>query len=119
MTNNIFHRRIKAARELRGLSQRELSERAKMPVSSISHLETGSRSPSFDTLRRLATALEVTTDYLLGLVNDPLLYDNADPLMREIGLLIANEKELAKDFIQMLAKHSNAKRKNHKRVIDK
>ena len=39
-------------------------------ASAISHFETGTRKPSFDNLRRLADALDVTTDYLLGRVKD-------------------------------------------------
>jgi len=71
--SEIFSERLKAARELREWSQSDLAGRAKMPQSSIAHFEAGSRKPSFDTLRRLANALEVTTDYLLGRVGDPVL----------------------------------------------
>ena len=42
-----------------------------MPASSIAHFETGTRKPSFESLRRLAIALEITTDYLLGRVDSP------------------------------------------------
>ena len=71
--SEIFQERLRAARSTRNWSQSDLAERASLPTSSIAHFETGSRKPSFDTLRRLATALEVTTDYLLGRVKDPAL----------------------------------------------
>ena len=51
-----------------------------MPASSIAHFETGTRKPSFDSLRRLANALEMTTDYLLGRVDEPDLAQAGDPL---------------------------------------
>jgi transcriptional regulator with XRE-family HTH domain len=110
--SEMFQIRLKAARDLRGLSQSELADRAKMPPSSIAHFETGSRKPSFDTLQRIATALEVTTDYLLGRVEDPALAEAGDPLFRDVGKLTAKDRELAKDFLEMLARRSDAKRKS-------
>jgi transcriptional regulator with XRE-family HTH domain len=77
-----------------------------MPPSSIAHFESGSRKPSFDTLRRLANALEVTTDYLLGRVDDPALAQAADPLFRDVGKLTGKDRELAKDFLKMLAERN-------------
>jgi len=79
--------------------------------SSIAHFESGPRKPSFDTLRRLANALEVTTDYLLGRVDDPGLAEGGDPLYRDIGKLTGGDRELAKDFLKMLAERNKAKNK--------
>ena len=66
-----FKTRLKEMRETRGLNQAELAEKAKLPPTTISHFETGSRSPSFDNLRKLADALEVSTDYLLMRTDEP------------------------------------------------
>ena len=99
-----FPRRLKAARELRGWNQAELAAKAGMPPSSIAHFEAGSRKPSFDTLRRLATALAVTTDYLLGRVDSPAVAESGDPLFRDVANLTGNDRELAKDFVNMLAR---------------
>ena len=109
--SEIFKERLKTARELRKWSQSELADRAQLPPSSIAHFEAGSRKPSFDTLRRLATALDVTTDYLLGRVDEPGLAEAGDPLYRDIGKLTGRDRELAKDFLEMLAKKAEAKRK--------
>ena len=68
---DIFKVRLRKARDLRAWSQGDLGQKAGMPGSSIAHFETGARKPSFDSLRRLANALEVTTDYLLGRVDEP------------------------------------------------
>lgn len=108
----IFQERLRTAREqLRQWSRIELAQRAKLPPSSIAHFETGSRKPSFDTLRRLATALEVTTDYLLGRVDEPGLAEAADPLFRDVSKLTGQDRELAKDFLKMLAERGEAKKK--------
>jgi transcriptional regulator with XRE-family HTH domain len=106
----IFKERLKTAREkLRRWSQSDLAGRAGLPPSSIAHFETGTRKPSFDTLRKLANALEVTTDYLLGRVDNPGLAEAGDPLYRDIGKLTGRDREIAKDFLEMLAKKARHK----------
>ena len=57
---------LKNLRELRGLTQAELGTRAGMAAASVSHFETGQRQPSLDSLVKLADALEVSIDTLLG-----------------------------------------------------
>lgn len=106
----IFRERLRTARDLRGWSQGDLGERAGMPPSSIAHFEAGSRKPSFDTLRRLANALEMTTDYLLGRVDDPGLAEAGDPLFRDIGKLSGHDREIAHDFLKMLAQRKSGKK---------
>lgn len=104
--SEIFPERLKAARDMRGWSQSELGARASMPPSSIAHFEAGARKPSFDNLARLAKALAVTTDYLLGRVEQVDISRDADPLFRDVGKLSGQDRELAKDFLDMLAKRS-------------
>jgi transcriptional regulator with XRE-family HTH domain len=108
--SEIFMQRLRAARDLRQWSQSDLATRAGMPPSSIAHFETGTRKPSFDTLKRLANALDVTTDYLLGRVEAPGLAEAGDPLYRDVGKLTGRDREIARDFLKMLARNQ-AKRK--------
>ncbi len=63
---DIFADRLRAARELRKMSQSDLGEKTGLMPSAISHFETGRRSPSFANLKVLSDALKVTTDYLIG-----------------------------------------------------
>lgn len=109
--SEIFKERLKAARDLRELSQGELGTRASLPPSSIAHFEAGSRKPSFDTLRKLANALEITTDYLLGRADDPALAESGDPLYRDVSKLNSRDRELAKDFLKMLSERGRANKK--------
>ena len=104
---------VKAARDLREWSQTDLASRAELPPSSIAHFEAGSRKPSFETLRRLAIALEVTTDFLIGRTDDPALAEAADPLYRDVGKLTGRDRELAADFLKMLAARSAARKKGN------
>jgi transcriptional regulator with XRE-family HTH domain len=68
-------RRIRRLREQRGLSLRALAKEAGVAVSAIAAVEVGTRSGdrlSAQTCRRLARALGVTIDYLVG------VYENDD-----------------------------------------
>ena len=65
-TDVVFATRLKEARESRSWNQAELAQRADMQPSAIAHFEAGRRKPSFDNVRRLANALEVSADYLMG-----------------------------------------------------
>ena len=83
-----FGRRLRDARDLRRLSQSELADRARIPVAMISHFETGVRgSASADNLVKLANALEVSVDFLLGRADDPTPRDGPvqASLLRTLG----------------------------------
>ncbi len=65
-----FKDRLRHAREARGLSQADLASKAGLQAAAISHFETGHRSPSFENLRKLADALSLSVDYLLGRIDE-------------------------------------------------
>jgi transcriptional regulator with XRE-family HTH domain len=61
--------RIFKYRNMRGLSQLELAQRAKIPQPTLSALESGTRNGeklALDAAKRLAKALDVTLDMLAG-----------------------------------------------------
>jgi len=100
-----FSVRLKYAREeLRKISQGKLAELTGFKPAAISHFETGARKPSFDNLKRLADALEVTTDYLLGRVDNPEEIKEADQLYRDIKNLSSTDKEFAEKMIAEMVK---------------
>jgi len=108
---NVFPKRLLAARNKRDLSQEALASRANLQPSAVSHFETGTRKPSFDNLRRLADALETTVDYLMGRTNDPdgVLMEG-DELFRNFENLTADDREIARDFMATLAKRSKERK---------
>lgn len=57
---------LREIRERNGLSQSDLADKTGFQPSAISHFETGKREPSFENLKRLANALNVSTDFLMG-----------------------------------------------------
>jgi len=66
----IFKYRLKIARKKRGMSQSVLAHVSDLQPSAISHFETGNRQPCLRNLAKLALALNVSADYLLGLHNN-------------------------------------------------
>lgn len=62
-----FGNRLRKLRKDRKLTQQQLAELIGVKNSVISFYEVGERIPSPDILRKLALALHVTADYLLGI----------------------------------------------------
>jgi len=110
LPSEVFPERLKKSRGLRGLDQATLAEKSGLPPSSISHFESGRRKPSFENLRRLANALAVTTDFLLGRAGDPEAYTKTDPLYRDFKNLSSADRELAHAFMKMLSNRRAANR---------
>lgn len=106
----VFPQRLRAARELRGLSQGELALKARLQPSAVSHFETGTRRPSFDNLRRLADALGITTDYLLGRVNEVEALAGADQLHRHFSAMTSADRDMAEKMMALLAQKSAPKK---------
>lgn len=106
----LFAKRLRDARDrLRGLTQTQLAEKTGLPATTISHFENpeGTRKPSFDNLRRLANALDVTTDYLLGLSDDHVTMDNT--LYRDVQNLTDQDKEFAQMMIKKMLEKNQPK----------
>jgi len=61
-----FGRTLRRLRTEAELNQAELADKAGISQSAVSQIEKGERAPSFDVLRRLATALGLSTAELLG-----------------------------------------------------
>jgi transcriptional regulator with XRE-family HTH domain len=107
-----FPERLQAARQMRGYSQSELADKAGLQPSAISHFETGRRLPSFDNLKALSDALDVTTDYLSGRSDKPHLSGTiANQLFRHAENMTGNDLETLTDFAAMLAKKAAQKKK--------
>lgn len=101
----IFAQRLKTARENRKLSQGDLAERSRLQPSAISHFETGSRSPSFDNLKKLADALDVSTDFLLGRTDEQTASGpRAQTLFRHAENISASDLELLESMAANMAK---------------
>lgn len=63
----VFAQRLQAAMYLRNFTGAELAKRSGLTQATISRYINGQRQPSVDRIIRLSKALDVTSDYLLGL----------------------------------------------------
>lgn len=107
----IFAERLRQARELRGWSQAELAEKAGLQTSAVSHFEVGRRSPSFDNLKRLAEALEVSIDFLSGRVAEPTgVGKRAEQFFRDFSKLSSQDQEIIARLVGDYAKRDEEKR---------
>lgn len=84
--------RLKQLRESHGLSQRQLSRLCGFADVMINRYESGETEPSAQALGKIASALGVSVDYLLGMTDQPL---GAPAAPRELD---AAERELIETF---------------------
>ena len=68
--------RIVQIRNSLGLSQEKFGELVDKSQRTVAAWEAGDRSPSFETLCKLADTLNVSTDYLLGRTDIPNMYQD-------------------------------------------
>lgn len=103
-----FSKRLREIREAKKLSQDDLGRRAGLQASAISHFENERRLPSFDNIKNLADALNMTIDYLLGRTNDPKgMGPLSDALFRDFERLSSEDQETIRDFVRHLAEKKN------------
>lgn len=95
-----FGQRLRRAREIRKMTQKEVAERAGLPPSLISHFENGTRSPAFENLRRLALNMQVSADYLLGISESMEMRLGSSE--HDINALTLANRELIVAIIQVL-----------------
>lgn len=103
-TTRIFRSRLRETRASMGWSQADLANAAGLQQSALSHYENGARRPSFTNLRRLATALNVTTDYLVG--QAPSKAPDHDDLARQIAQLRPADREVVRTLVGSLLRRS-------------
>ena len=64
--------------------------------------------PTIKSLRRLASALDVPTDYLLGLTDISSLVGTDDIVSHDIDPISDNDLQVARKIVRMLVTHSHA-----------
>ena len=67
----IFSKRLKEIRMARGLSHDQVSKKCGVARSTFAGYEINNSFPPVDTLALIAQVLQTSTDYLIGLTDDP------------------------------------------------
>ncbi len=93
-----FGNRLRQLRKDRKLTQQQLADLIGVKNSVISFYEVGERTPSPDVLRKMALALHVTADYLLG-------------IERGVTLDASGLDEQDRLVVQMMVEHLRTKNK--------
>lgn len=111
-TDSVLANQLTAARARQGLSQVALAAKAGLPPSAISHFESGRRSPSVETLCKLAEALAVSSDFLLGRAQET---QNMGQELRELvhygKRMSIDDLCIVVDFAEFLANRQASKMK--------
>jgi transcriptional regulator with XRE-family HTH domain len=116
-------KRIRLLRESKGLTGDAVAERAGIRPSTISLLENEERTnPHAHTLSAIAMALETTTDYLVGLSDNPTRR-NCDELTKRNGdldlqAILASWPFLADESRRVLAEMSQLLAKRQRQLMD-
>ena len=87
----MFGLRLRALRNEKKLTQDELGKLLNVSGKTIGTWERDSRQPNIEAINKLASIFDVTTDYLLGLSNDPnqrieKYYDLSDKEKNDIAI---------------------------------
>lgn len=101
-------KRIEEIREHSGLSQSALARAVGISQSGISQIEAGERNPSFDMLRQIATALNVSVAHLVGGEVEQLKPEELAHFHSYRGLTEEAKKEL-EDFAAYLRQKQSKK----------
>lgn len=101
MSRNTVADKIKEERDKAGWTQTELAKRATITPSALSQIESGERYPSTIVLTKLAKALSVSVDYLLGSKESEMLDVLHNDTVKE---LFSGFKELSADNKDIILK---------------
>ncbi|AMA74192.1 MULTISPECIES: helix-turn-helix domain-containing protein [Aneurinibacillus] len=64
--------RLKKLRQQKNLTQEEIAKHLNISRGTYAHYEINKRQPDFATLQKFADFFNVSTDYLLGRIDDPV-----------------------------------------------
>lgn len=110
--------RLKTVREARGLTQRELSLRCDIGEKQIWRYENNKSDPSSDHITKIATELNVSSDYLLGL-SDRMSTDEEGTLPMDEQLILDYYRNgQTKDLLRLISNdRSEGNKSSDKSVI--
>ena len=105
MEERFMERRIRMLREERNMSQIKLAEEIGIPVRRLRAIELNTASLTADILIAMAKYFEVSTDYILGLVDKEGAIQDAitkEYLLNSLETLNENNREIVLKFMDIL-----------------
>ncbi len=104
--NTEVGKRIAELRFKRGYTREKLSELADISVQFLADIEKGKKSMTIATLRKLSSALLVTTDYI---VNGTVIQDSNSDIISILDSLSDKNKKQAEKILTAFAEAVNSK----------
>jgi len=98
--------RLRLARERRGLSQKEVAEQAGAFISNLSCYEKGKRAPSLELFVAIARVLGVSTDYLLGSLEEYSAEEEIREIVNNLQQLPPQDRQLLAAVIRLVVRPS-------------
>jgi transcriptional regulator with XRE-family HTH domain len=105
-----FDKRMVSLRKQRGLTQQALAEKAEMHVVQIRRYETNASQPSIEAIKKLATALGISTDALLFEEGERGPDDELRLQFEALKHFSPEEKQVAKAVLESLILKHDAQR---------
>ena len=96
-----FSERVKLLRKQKNMTQVALGKQAGFHQTAIKNFELGQQTTTFDGLVRIADALDVSADYLLGRTDDPTPPKPPKPSNETNGE--AEVEQAIKNFLAMVS----------------
>ena len=100
-----FAERLKEIRKSKNLKQSDLARKTGLKVAAISFFETAKRRPSLGNLIKLADALSVSVDFILGR-EVARASKAADELLRDFEQLSVKNQEMIQEMVKLVLKKS-------------
>lgn len=105
--------RIREERRKRGLTQEKLSEMADISIQHMNRIENGVRKPSMDAVHRIADALGITVELLLG------KSDDFKEFHKEISHLLSDCTEYEQNVLGELLVFAKMSMRKNRHLFDK
>lgn len=98
---SVFSERVTKLLREKNMTQKQLAISSQVTESSMTHYVKGARVPYGDVVVRIATALDTSTDYLLGNTDDPSSdFNTLSVLQRKVGKLNPEDQERAETILK-------------------
>lgn len=101
--SNMLGERLQELRKDKGLTQKELADKLGFSERTIGAYEIGKSKPSYNRLIQLCKFFNVSVEYLLEIIDEPVAYTKNDKVLTlNLNNLSKCEIEEIKDFVYFI-----------------
>ncbi len=112
---SVIGERIRKVREELGMTRNQLAEKAGISTSMLYYYEKEQKNPSAEVLARICEALDISADYILGLIDEekPLSFirleltkpEEHEDIIEEIANVL-KESDIAEKLLQIIQRRT-------------